>query len=50
MSLTAVHYSDSEKPCIDKEFQTPLMHGSVTFHIQDSGNTPSVQRKHQVCS
>ena len=27
----------SEKPCIYKEFQGPLVHGSVTFHIQDSG-------------
>ena len=27
----------SEKPCINKEFHTPLIHGSVTFHMQDSG-------------
>ena len=27
----------SEKPCINKESHVPLMHRSLTFHMQDSG-------------
>ena len=27
----------SEKPCINKEFQVPLMHRYLTFHMKDSG-------------
>ena len=27
----------SKKPCINKEFHVPLMHRSLTFHMQDSG-------------
>ena len=27
----------SEKPCINMEFQVPLMHRYLTFHMQDSG-------------
>ena len=30
----------SKKPCINKEFHVPLMHGSVTFHMQDSVQYP----------
>ena len=37
----------SEKPCINKELQVPLMHRYLTFHIQDSGqysiNTEEVE-------
>ena len=31
----------SEKPCINKEFHAPLMHRSLTFHMQDSGQYSS---------
>ena len=27
----------SEKPCINKEFHAPLMHRSLTLHMQESG-------------
>ena len=27
----------SKKPCINKESHVPLMHRSLTFHMQDSG-------------
>ena len=27
----------SEKPCINKEIHASLMHRSLTFHMQDSG-------------
>ena len=37
----------SEMPCINMEFHAPLMHRSLTFHMQDSGQY-SIRR--QVCS
>ena len=39
-----------EKPCINKQFRAPIMHRSLTFRMQDSGQYSINTEKWQVCS